>query len=103
MTKPSFTQNISLGNVIQIVAMIVAVAIGWQQLDGRSGSNAAEIEKITKAMAVAEAKAATDIRDHETRLRRLEESAARSDERMASIFNLLARIDGRLERIEKAN
>jgi hypothetical protein len=103
VTKPSFSQNISLGNVIQIVAMIVTVAIGWQQMSGLAGSNAAEIEKISKAMDDAEAKAATDIRDHETRLRRLEDSAARSDERMANILNLLARIDGRLERIERAN
>lgn len=102
MTKPSL-QNLSISNVLQIAAMVVAGAIGWQQMIGLAGSNAAEIEKITKAMAVAEAKAATDIRDHETRLRRLEDSAARSDERMASIFNLLARIDGRLERIERAN
>lgn len=103
MTKPSFSQNISFSDVTKAVAVIVAGAVAWQQLDGRAGSNTSEIEKITKAISAAEDKTAADFRDHEARLRRLEDSAARSDERMANILSLLARIDGRLERIERAN
>ena len=102
MTKPSL-QNISISNVLQILGMAAVALATFLQISWQSETNASEIEKITKAITAAEAKAATDIRDHETRLRRLEDSAARSDERMASIFNLLARIDGRLERIERAN
>lgn len=102
MTKPSL-QNISISNVLQILGMAAVAFATFLQFSWQAETNAAEIEKITKVIASAEAKAATDIRDHETRLRRLEDSAARSDERMANILNLLARIDGRLERIERAN
>ncbi len=102
MTKPSL-QNISISNVLHILGMAAVALATFLQFSWQAETNASEIEKITKAITAAEAKAATDIRDHETRLRRLEDSAARSDERMASIFNLLARIDGRLERIERAN
>jgi septal ring factor EnvC (AmiA/AmiB activator) len=102
MTKPSL-QNISISNVLQILGMTAVAFATFLQLSWQAETNAAEIEKITKVIASAEAKAEADIRDHETRLRRLEDSAARSDERMTNILNLLARIDGRLERIERAN
>ncbi|APZ51212.1 hypothetical protein [Pelagibaca abyssi] len=39
----------------------------------------------------------------EGRIRALEASGARQDERLAGIYNLLNRIDTRLERIERAD
>lgn len=90
MTKPSFTSQISLGNIIQIGIIIAGLAAGYATFDARSEANNKAIVDII-----------TDIDGFENRIRSLEQGAARSDERMSSILTLLGRIDSRLERIER--
>ena len=53
MTGPNFTKQISLGNALQIVAMLVAVGAGWATLNGRvdnvderARQNAAQIDAM---------------------------------------------------------
>lgn len=92
MTKPTFQWQLSLGNVIQIAMLLVAGAVGWTTFDARIGANEKAIDTTAK-----------DVVQMEARLRVQETNAARSDERLASIFNLLTRMDARLERIERSD
>lgn len=89
MTKPQFSMAINLGHLLQIASLIVAATVGWMTMDARTTANKAAIEGL-----------ATERVKDEARLRVLENTAARSDERLQSIFGLLNRIDSRLERIE---
>lgn len=94
--KPEFTRNISFGNVLVLVGMIVTGTATFVAVDARTQANAAEI-----ARSVAEIdEAALRVADLERRTRALENELARADERFSSILGLLSRIDARLERIE---
>jgi hypothetical protein len=90
MSKPTFISQISLGNLIHIVILIATVAMGYALLDARSEANSVSISLVS-----------SDLSDLDERVRDLEQSAARADERLVSIFNLLTSIDSRLERIER--
>lgn len=57
-------------------------------------------ENIKSAATVADG-AAIERRAIESRVRSLEQSKARDDERFTSILNFMGKIDGRLERIEQ--
>lgn len=89
MTKPQFSMTFNLGHVLQMVSLIVAMTVGWMQMDARTSANAKRVEAVEQAA-----------RSYDPRIRSLENSAARSDERLNSILGLLARIDARLERME---
>jgi len=96
MTKPAFEWQISLGNVIQIALLLVAGAIGGATFDARITANETAIKNGMADVRRIDA-------DHEQRLRTMETSNARAAERFTSIVALLARIDSRLERIEKGD
>ena len=86
---PSITPNISLGNLLNIFAMIVAVAIAWANISNVAQANARDVAK-------------NDLRinDVEVRVRTLENNQSRTDERLVNIIEMLNRIDGRLEKME---
>jgi hypothetical protein len=91
MTRPTFQWQISLGHVIQIAMLVAAAGIGWATFDARITANEKSVVR------------AVDVQGQmEGRLRALETATARSDERLTSILNMLARIDARLERIERS-
>lgn len=81
MSAPQIDNRISLGNIITAGAMVVAMAVGWGKLS--SGQNEAlrriEVNVIR-----------TD--EHETRLRALENTASRQDERLLLILDNLREI-----------
>ena len=81
---PEFKEQITTGNVIQIVAMLIALAVSWALLIALAVSWA-----LLDARGAASAKR---IDDHEVRLRAVE----------AQLLTTLTRIDGRLGEIERA-
>lgn len=87
--KPVFQKQISLGNVIQIAVLLVGMSGAWFVMDNRSTNNADQITQ-TRVLVTA----------LEVRLRTVENTQARSDERFSNILALLSQIDSRLERIE---
>lgn len=113
MPKPSFSTQISLGNLIQILLIVAAGVAGFQQI--RSSTNANSILISATAEQVLELKETTteaiklayeatkDIDDLTPRMRAVENQQARADERLTAILTLLNRIDSRLERIERSN
>lgn len=88
---PTFSRNISLGNLIQILVVCVGFAAAWFAMDLRSQANTSEIVA-----------ARLELKEIEERLRNVENDQARSDERYNNLLTLLSRIDARLERIEAA-
>jgi hypothetical protein len=45
MPMPSITPNISLGNLLNIFAMIVAVAIAWANISNVAQANSRDVAK----------------------------------------------------------
>ncbi len=87
--RPRYSPQISLGNVLQIGMMIAGLSVGYAVIQAQAKANADAIREIR-----------LDITKTDDRVRGLENDRARSDERFSNILALLARIDGRLERIE---
>lgn len=90
MTRPEYSPAISLGNMLQIAALLVSVGASWAVMSSSLDNQTLLIEQ-----------ARIERRDFDSRIRVLEAQAARADERFVNILTLLARIDARLERIEK--
>ena len=90
MTRPEYSPAISLGNMLQIAALLVSVGAGWAVMSNSLDTQTQLIEQ-----------ARIERREIDGRIRVLEAQAARADERFVNILTLLARIDARLERIEK--
>lgn len=92
----SFSNNVSVGNVIQIVVMVAGLGLAWGTMDARSNTTEESL-KDTKSM----------VSSLEVRLRTLETSSAaaeaKNEERFTAILTTLSRIDARLERMEKAS
>lgn len=67
MTRPSFTSQISLGNVLQIIGMLAVVIAAFITLRADSQQQRKILE------------------DHEGRLRLVENSATRQDEKLETV------------------
>ncbi len=85
-----YKRQISFGNLIQIGVTLVTVTLAYAAVNGAAAANREDIGKVSRTQDAMEA-----------RLRTLENSQARSDERFSSILTYLSRIDNRLERIEQ--
>ena len=85
-----YKRQISFGNVIQIGVTLVTVTLAYAAVNATAAANRETIAQAVTAQSAME-----------SRLRALENTQARADERMANILQLLNRIDGRLERIER--
>lgn len=90
MVAPKMQWQFSIGNITQIAVFLVTLAVGWTTMSAQIKTN---------TQAISEGKAARS--EMEMRLRAMENSNARADERLSNIFTLLSRIDARLERIEQ--
>ena len=89
MTRPFFTSQITIGNIIQVVVLVVGLSAGWVSIKAQAeGTHDALGREVARGM------------EREVRIRELENNAARADERYNSIMGLLQSIDRRLERIE---
>lgn len=89
MAPPKINWQISIGNIVQIGVFLVAAGLGWATLSAQVNSNTVAINDARAVRA-----------DLETRMRSVENTSVRADERLSSIYALLSRIDARLERIE---
>lgn len=55
MTKPSFSYQISLGNLVQIATVLFAVGMGWNSLNAQTEANAkaaSDASKTVRALTV---------------------------------------------------
>lgn len=79
--------DFSLGNIINLAAMGVAVAVAWGAMTERSDVTHRGIKEVEAMQS-----------SSETRIRALEMNQARADERLASILQIVSRIETRLEK-----
>lgn len=85
-----YKRQISFGNLVQIAVTLVTVTLAYAAVNATAASNKDKLGQVEVVQG-----------DMERRLRTLESSQARSDERFSSILTYLNRIDNRLERIEQ--
>ena len=100
MTKPQIENKMSIGNILNLLALIVAVAVGWGVMRERGEStreNMTEIRETLRQEVITRREGQGAL---EARIRALESSQARADERFNSVLQVLGRIEARLERIE---
>lgn len=100
MPMPRIDQTISLGNILNLGALVVAVAVAWGVMTERGESTRKSIDTLDQSLmreADARRRAEAAI---EARVRTLEAAQARADERFNSVLQVLGRIEARLERIE---
>jgi hypothetical protein len=92
--------KISVGNLLNLAALGVAVAVAWGIMSERGENTKDQLEALRMTLQ----QEVTTRRDAqgalEGRVRALESSQARADERFNSVLQVLGRIEARLERIE---
>jgi hypothetical protein len=90
MTGPQIDNRVSLGNLLVVAGMIVSVAVAWGNLSSRS-----------EAMKTQIAQNKAEISASEARLRDVENSAARQDERLILILDAVRKIETKIEGPER--
>lgn len=86
VTGPSIDNRISLGNILVAAGMVVSISVGWGHLTSRQNSTTAEVAANKAAIAA-----------HEARIRAIENSSARHDERLLLILDSVRKIEAKLE------
>lgn len=97
---PRIERTIQLGSVINIVSMLAVAGVAYGVLTTRVGNTEASLDKLSGAIASEAVTRADSAKSMDARVRALEMSAARSDERFNSVLQVLGRIEARLERME---
>lgn len=86
-----FDNRISLGHLITVGTLAVSVALAWGDVTSR-----------TENLAERAAGASSALTAHESRIRAVEQTSARQDERMTLILDGIRKIETKLERQERA-
>lgn len=99
MSRPEFSAQISLGNIITIAGGIMAFAFAWANLDNRLAS--VEDAATANAKRIEAQQAATAVRAESLneRLRLMETLTARQEERWLSVQGQLNGIQDSLNRL----
>ena len=93
--------KISVGNLLNLAALGIAVAVAWGIMSER-GENTRDQMDALRTTLQQEVETRRDGQSSiEARVRALESSQARADERFNSVLQVLGRIEARLERIEQ--
>jgi hypothetical protein len=79
--------DLSIGDLINLAAMGVAIAVTWGVMTERSDVTHKGIKELEFSQTTTDA-----------RIRALEMSQARADERISSILQIVSRIENRLEK-----
>ena len=100
MTKPQIENKMSIGNILNLLALVVAVAVGWGVMRERGESTREHMTELRETLRQEVSTRREGQVALEARIRALESSQARADERFNSVLQVLGRIEARLERIE---
>ena len=100
MTGPQVDKRVSLGSLINLLGLVVAVAVGWGVMRERGESTRENMTELRDTLR----QEVTTRRDGqaalESRMRVVESNLARAEERNNAVLQVLGRIEARLERIE---
>lgn len=101
MTEGSrIKREVSAGSLINLGALAVAVAVGWGVMSERGQHTRDGLEALAHTLAQETANRRDQTSGLEARIRALEHSQARADERFNSVLQVLGRIEARLERLD---
>lgn len=100
MTLPKPDPKISYGNILNLLAVAAAVLVGWGVMSERGDNTREQMTQISATLTQEVAARREGMNALESRIRTLESSQARADERFNSVLQVLGRIEARLERIE---
>jgi len=92
--------KISYGNILNFIGLIVAVAVAWGIMSERGENTRDQMDALRSTLQQEVATRRDGQTSIEARVRALESSQARADERFNSVLQVLGRIEARLERIE---
>jgi len=101
MTTPKLENKMSIGNILNLLALVVAVAVGWGVMRERGESTRENMTELRDTLRQEVTTRREGQGALEARIRALESSQARADERFNSVLQVLGRIEARLERIEQ--
>ena len=93
-------REISAGSLINLGAMVVAVAVAWGIMGERSAQTRDSMDTLTRTVQQETLTRRDTQNALEARIRALENAQGRADERFNSVLQVLGRIEQRLERIE---
>lgn len=97
---PDVEYKISLGNMLNMAGLIVAVAVAWGIMSERGETTRTQMQEVRDTLKQEVDARRESLSSIEARVRTLESSQARADERFNSVLQILGRIEARLERIE---
>ena len=99
--QPKIDSRISLGNILTFAGLVVAVAVGWGVMRERGETTRENMTELRETLRQEVSTRREGQGALEARIRALESSQARADERFNSVLQVLGRIEARLERIEQ--
>ena len=94
--KPELTMQISIGNIIAFVGMLLAFVTAWNKIDSSVSVNADAVGRVETQLSIGN-KSRGII---STRIRVVEVKAIRQEERTNNVLNSLTRIERQLQRID---
>ena len=100
MTTPKIDNRISIGNIITLFIVLAGFAVAWGTMRERGDQTRENLTEIRETLRQEVATRRDAQGALEGRVRALESSQARADERFNSVLQVLGRIEARLERIE---
>jgi septal ring factor EnvC (AmiA/AmiB activator) len=100
MAEPRLRWDFSFGNIVNLVALIIAVGVSWGVMSERSTASQKQVQALETTLTNMISQKQTEDAKLELRVRNLETNQARADERLSSILQVLGRIEARLERFE---
>lgn len=92
--------EITAGSLINLLAIVGGIAIGWGVLNERAQNTREGLDTLTATLAQEANFRRESLNALESRIRVLEAAQARADERYSSLLQILTRIEVRLERME---
>jgi hypothetical protein len=85
--SPYIRWDLSIGNILTMLAMGITAAIAWGSMNERSDATHKGIKELEMMQSASD-----------TRIRALEMNQTRTDERLNSILQIVSRIETRLEK-----
>lgn len=100
MTGPQMDRRVSLGSMLNLGGLAVAVAVGWGVMSERGEHTRAQTQELRESLQRETDNRRTGQVELEARVRSLEAGQARAGEQYRSLIDVMTRLDSRLERIE---
>lgn len=100
MGETRLKREIALGSIINLITILVGLGVGWGMMTQWSMATTDTINQLRAAIHQETLNRRDAMQSLEARLRALEASDARSDERFTHILQALGRIEVRLDRAE---